>query len=510
LRVTLLLLVNGALLVADTLHVPGDHATIQEGIDAAVNGDTVLVAPGSYVENIDFKGKAITVTSEQGPEATVIQGDGTDSVVVIVSSEFTDSVLTGFTVTNGHAQEGGGVRCVATWPTITGNVITGNTADSGGGLYVQYNTPRITHNIISGNTAEEGGGIYCRDGTPKISQNAIKSNTADSGAGVFCHKGAPMISYNTFTANTADSGGGFYCNEGSPVLLGNILCANTAYFGGGFTSHSEDDPVYLNNIICWNTAYQGGGAGCSGYPTLTSNTIVENHVLTSEGAGLYISNNYYTHASIANCIIWANTSDYPGTPWEQVFPPGPGTVYWISHCVVQGGIPGGTGIIDADPLFVNQEGGDFHIQYGSPCRNNGSSTVSSLPDLDFEGDPRIALGEADIGADEFHTHLYTAGMSAPGGYIEGRLVGVPGTTPVGLFIGTGVLPSPVNTTWGAFHLQWPYVLLAPLGAIPANGVMVLATTLPGSPPAPYDVPMQALIGLNSNSLTNLVMLEVRS
>jgi hypothetical protein len=80
---------------------------------------------------------------------------------------------------------------------------------------------------------------------------------------------------------------------------------------------------------------------------------------------------------------------------------------------------------------------------------------------------------------------------------------------VGLFIGSGILPSPAYTMWGEYWLQAPWVLLGPLGAMPADGVMVLPTTLPGSIPAPYNVPMQALIGLQTDSLTNLCVLEVR-
>ena len=92
-----------------TIHVPGDQPTIQAGIDAAVNGDTVLVAPGTYVEYIDFKGKAITVTSELGPDVTVIDGNQAGRVVTFNSGEGLDSVLEGFTITNGYAGYGAGI-----------------------------------------------------------------------------------------------------------------------------------------------------------------------------------------------------------------------------------------------------------------------------------------------------------------------------------------------------------------------------------------------------------------
>jgi len=72
--ITAIVLVFPVIAVSATIHVPPDQPTIQAGIDVAVGGDTVLVAPGTYVENIDFKGKAITVTSEQGADVTVIDG----------------------------------------------------------------------------------------------------------------------------------------------------------------------------------------------------------------------------------------------------------------------------------------------------------------------------------------------------------------------------------------------------------------------------------------------------
>jgi hypothetical protein len=173
-----------------------------------------------------------------------------------------------------------------------------------------------------------------------------------------------------------------------------------------------------------------------------------------------------------------------------------------------GDIDWGAGMIDADPLFLDMGLGDLHLTHDSPCRDSGdNSAVTEL--YDFEGDPRIAYGTVDMGADEFYTHLYVTGDKTPGGSIQGKFIGLPGTTPVGLFIGSDVLAFPLPTMWGEYWLQAPYILLGPLGAIPSDGVLLLPTTLPGTIPAPYDVPMQALIGLNEDSLTNLEVLEVR-
>ena len=92
---------------AAVIQVPEDHATIQSAIDAAAPGDEILVAPGSYAETIDFKGKAIALRSIGGPEVTTIDGSGLNqSVVRCVSGELSDTVLQGFTITGGSATFG--------------------------------------------------------------------------------------------------------------------------------------------------------------------------------------------------------------------------------------------------------------------------------------------------------------------------------------------------------------------------------------------------------------------
>src|SRR5215467_8825906 len=112
------------------IHVPADQPTIQAGINAASNGDTVLVAPGTYKENINFNGKAITVESSAGASATIVDGGGIAPVVTFASNETSSSLLTGFTLQNGDASN--------TFP------------GEGGGIQVEGASPRIEHNIIQG------------------------------------------------------------------------------------------------------------------------------------------------------------------------------------------------------------------------------------------------------------------------------------------------------------------------------------------------------------------------
>ena len=142
---------------AATIHVPADQPTIQAGIDAAVDGDLVLVAPGAYVENVDFLGKAITLQSEQGADATVIDGGGNDSVVKISDGEPGASVLDGFLLRNGNAYKGGGVYSDSSNSTITNCMITDNVATSGGGVCATHSSLTLTNCMIWENWAEAGG-----------------------------------------------------------------------------------------------------------------------------------------------------------------------------------------------------------------------------------------------------------------------------------------------------------------------------------------------------------------
>ena len=120
-----------------TIRVPEDYASIQQAINAAASGDTVIVAPGTYYETIDFRGTNITVRSEQGPQVTIIDGHGVGSVASFKLGETRDAVLSGFTLRGGYTNSfgGGGIAILSSSPTIRDNIIRDNqVCGSGAGI----------------------------------------------------------------------------------------------------------------------------------------------------------------------------------------------------------------------------------------------------------------------------------------------------------------------------------------------------------------------------------------
>ena len=242
-----------AFLSAATLNVPGQYATIQGAIDASVNGDTVLVDPGIYKENIDFLGKAILVTSSGGAATTTIQGitqypQYFYSVVSFRNGEGNGSILNGFTLTNGQG------TVVDPWGTV------------GGGILCRGASPTIMNNIISNNTAGYGGGIECMDSA------------------------SPVISGNVFHDNHAfnQSGGGIDCfTKASPLIENNVLYANiTSQHGGGIMVWDSCKPLIVNNTIYGNSASTGAGIYILGQPVIKNNIVRGKYHEPDFGPGL--------------------------------------------------------------------------------------------------------------------------------------------------------------------------------------------------------------------------------
>jgi parallel beta-helix repeat protein/predicted outer membrane repeat protein len=210
------------------------YTSIQAAINAAGNGDTVLVHDGTYMENINFYGKAITVQSQNGPDVTIIDGGGSGSVVTFNSEEGTDSVLNGFTITDGFSEYyGAGIYCGSnTSPTITNCTITGNSSTYGGsGIWCGYNnaSPVIKHCLIYNNTSSSGACIYLEEFSTAIIINCTIAD--NNGTGLYCyHSSHPQVVNTIFWNNTTEILAGSlaslklsYCNvKGGYPGLGNI------------------------------------------------------------------------------------------------------------------------------------------------------------------------------------------------------------------------------------------------------------------------------------------------
>jgi hypothetical protein len=380
----------------NVIHVPADQPTIQAGINAASNGDTVLVSAGTYYENINFNGKAITVTSASGPGLTVINGQNLGPVVTFTSNEPNSSILSGFTITNGYGTfdagyEGGGILIRVASPTIQGNVITLNGACSDGmGIAADGGGPLIQNNIIHGNTqmgcsgGSGGGGVFVGGETnPRIIGNIIADNSDFSGGGGIEVNGTTglVISNNVISGNSG-GGIGLFSYPGDGILVQNLIVGNT---NGPGISWYNTPAVVVSNTIANNATYYYSGAGSEIAASGMDNSLtIENNLLVATGntpalsCGNYDNSNPPTFAN--NDVFSAGSSAYDAS------------------CP---NLTGTSGNLTSDPLFVALLSDNYRIQVGSPAIDAGNNAAPALPSKDFAGDPRIVNGIVDIGAAEF-------------------------------------------------------------------------------------------------------------
>ncbi len=265
----------------------GPKATIQAGINAAVNGDVVIVAQGEYFENIDFDGKAITVRSTDPNDAgvvlnTIINGGGIfpTTVVTCTSGEGSDTVLSGFVITGGNATNGGGMHNNDSSPTVTNCSFSGNTGGTGGGMNNTSSNPTVTNCSFSGNTAtNNGGGMYNNNSSPTVTNCSFSGNTAANGGGMFnTLSSSPTVTNCAFSGNTAtSSGGGMFNGCSSPTVSNCTFNGNTANNGGGM-ANCVSNPTVTNCTFSGNSAGFGGGMVTFGpiFPTLSNTGFCDN------------------------------------------------------------------------------------------------------------------------------------------------------------------------------------------------------------------------------------------
>ena len=341
---------------AATINVPADQPTIQAGINAASNGDTILVAPGKYLENINFMGKAITVVSSGGPRATVIDGGNVNSVVTFSSGETSTSVVRGFTIQNGNATagigEGGGIQVEGTSPTIVGNIITQNQACEGDGIGVGFGSPIIKNNLITKNSDSTcggigGAGIGIRGASSaQVLHNTISNNSTGSyGGGIALWSGnAVRVENNVINGNFASSNGGgisMFNDASSVIVVQNLIRDNASTTGNGI--YWSNPPLALVNNTIADSTRAVGGATVWGDGFCCSVTIVNNVIVVTGGATNAFTCNYADfppQSFLFNDAFSKNGPPYGGMCSDQT---------------------GTNGNISADPLFVNATEGNYQL-----------------------------------------------------------------------------------------------------------------------------------------------------
>jgi hypothetical protein len=333
------------------INVPDDFTKIQDAINNSVDGDTILVAPGTYFENINFRGKNVLVSSHylfdedvSFINTTIIDGSkpqfpDTTSVVLFLSGEENTAILQGFTITGGKGSR------------VLDHDIN-QIVRSGGGILIDHASPTIRHNII----------VY--NGTVNPSGFA-------GGGGIAAHRSSAIISNNIIYKNNAEDGGGVILGHSGTLFRNNMVAYNTTnptHFGGGGVFVHGAQGRFINNTIAFNHSNKGGG------------------IATHDGD--------FPTVKIENCIIYSNTT---GSSHTQIT--GPGN-FNITNTNIEGGWAG-AGNIDESPLFM--ENTPFILQEGSPCIDKGDTSTASndWEDTDNPGFPLPpALGTLrnDMGA----------------------------------------------------------------------------------------------------------------
>ena len=386
-----------------TVHtVPTDYPSIQEAIAAAVDGDTVLVLPGTYFENLSYLGKGITLTGSKPEdwgvvEGTVVDARGEGSVVSLHDEEPPSTVLQGLTLTGGT----GSVYHVGPW--------RGRESYGGGGVFCTSNSQLtidrclIRDNHVYGGYAR-GGGVYVGESSritvvrTQIEQNTVTSEIhTGSGGGVYFDDGDGTIRHSTIADNHAASGGGgleIDVNAGAVTLVGTKVVGNEAEYAGGVfvissslrvlgcvfeSNHSNRVGGYGGGAMRWTSGSRGGmvncvvsnntgngncgGIDCDTFssPVFLNCTFADNSAAT--GSGTAIKVRLYSHPVVRNSIIWGNGSS-PIDAWDD-------SSITLEYTNIEHGWPG-EGNINADPLFARPLGGyEYLLRPSSPCVDSG-------------------------------------------------------------------------------------------------------------------------------------------
>lgn len=415
---------------AGNLYVPADYATIQGAIDHCWDGDTVWVADGTYTgtgnRDIDFEGKAITVRSENGPEACVIDCQGSEGdlhrAFYFHNRETADSVLDGFTITGGFQEGdytngticlGGGILCNASSPTIKNCVFRSNTATYGGGLHnLNGGKITLTNCVFVENSAQRGAGVSNDESTLEAVDCLFSRNVAASYyGGLFSgwENSRVTLTRCIFTENVAGYGaGGLGVSGPSSIITNCEFIGNTSI--GDDWSRGAAIQTSRSNISIQNCLFSGNRGNSygaiyqyQGQIDLMNCTFAGNTASDGKVAAVFAYEDDSAILRAKNCIFWDGGLELFADEWAQ---------FDICYSDIQGSYPG-EGNINQDPLFVDAgywddlgtptdpnddiwTNGDYHLRsragYWDEVSQSHLITQADSPCIDA-GDPNSPIGQ---------------------------------------------------------------------------------------------------------------------
>ncbi len=234
----------------------GDFLTIQEGLNAASDGDTVFVAPGVYAgpgnRNLDFNGVSCSLIGRATRDETIIDCEGVGRGFYIGGGAA--PLIENLMVTNGDTIKGGGMRLEGASPTLRNVRFVGNAASQeGGGIYSHNGSPALEDILFDNNTAEVGGGMLCFSSSPALSDVVFYNNWAEgSGGGMACLFSSPALTGCVFRKSWSLNGGAIYCGGSSPSITNCTFVENTGSQGSTVACFDGSAPSITRSIIAHN------------------------------------------------------------------------------------------------------------------------------------------------------------------------------------------------------------------------------------------------------------------
>ncbi|MBN1302664.1 MAG: T9SS type A sorting domain-containing protein [Melioribacteraceae bacterium] len=335
-------------------YVPDDFTSIQVGIDNSNDGDTIIVRPGIYYENISLIQKNIVLGSnyilsgdETEIENTIIDGNGKGSVITVRNVN-SACKLVGFTI-----QHGRGTEFDLSWQ--GGNITT---SSAGGGIAMFENAKPVFSNlVIKNNTASFGGGIYCEQNSYySISNSTINNNTVDnhgSGGGIYCHGSDIEITDCEISNNFAYEGAGIsFTTDSDPRLERVIIHSNRGDIDAAL--HSNWANPYMKNVTITNNVSTNSNYSRTVYGYASNIRIYNSIIWNNDSDSIHFHN-------FSNNYIEIENSDIKGGPdiinFTEFIPGEAGTLRWLE------------GNFDANPKFCDPNNDNYSLQSNSPCIN---------------------------------------------------------------------------------------------------------------------------------------------